>query len=357
MHSYAASDLRFFCEAVLERIGMTKEDSKTVAESLIQANLEGIDSHGISRLPIYIKRFMDERINVTPAIQVKTSGSVLIVDGDNGIGHVVSYHALIKGMEVAKQSGIAAIAIKNSNHFGAASYFCQLACEQNIICMGFTNSPSGIAPWGGKEAFFGTNPIALGFPTGTNTPVIIDLSTSVVARGKIINADQQGNSIPDGWAIDREGQPTNDPKAALGGSVLPMGGPKGSALALAVELLAGVLSGAAFGPHVKNIYSEEETDKANVGHFFILMDITKFIDLETFLSSIQTLLKEMKMVSKVSDVDEIRYPGERRKRDEQMRIKTGIQIAANLEKELAGIGKQLNVEFPKQIVTKSSESL
>ncbi|KMY54513.1 lactate dehydrogenase [Bacillus sp. FJAT-27231] len=355
MYSYAESDLKLFCESVLKSVGITEADASIVAESLVQANLEGVDSHGISRLPIYMKRLMDKRINAAPAIQLERGGSVLTVDGDNGLGHVVSYHALTKGMEIAKQSGIAAIAIKNSNHFGAASYFCQLACEQNMICIGFTNSPSGIAPWGGKEAFFGTNPIALGFPTGNDTPVIIDLSTSVVARGKIMNAVQQKDSIPDGWAIDRFGKPTNDPQAALEGAVLPMGGPKGSALALAVELLAGVLSGAAFGPHVNNIYNEKEADKANVGHFFILMDIKKFTDLETFFQSVQNLLKELKLVAKVPGINEIRYPGERRKKEEQMRKKTGIQLTASLEKELAEIGEQLHVKFPERLITQSVE--
>lgn len=356
MGSYTEVDLRSFCEAVLVKSGMRKGDSKIVAASLIQANLEGIDSHGISRLPIYLKRLTEGRINPVPNIQLKTSDSVLVVDGNNGLGHVVSYHALIKGMEMAKQSGIVAISIKNSNHFGAASYFCQLACEQDLICICFTNSPPGIAPWGGKEAFFGTNPIAFSFPTGNDTPVIIDLSTSVVARGKIIIADQQGDTIPDGWAIDQEGQPTNNPKDALKGSVLPMGGPKGSALALAVELLAGVLSGAAFGPYVKNIYKEEEDDKANVGHFFILMDTRKFIDLETFFPSIQNLLKEMKRVSKVPGIKEIRYPGERRKREEQTRMKTGIQLAAHLEKELIEIGERFKVKFPDRMIIQSTEA-
>lgn len=353
MYSYTETDLKSFCRRVLEKVGMPKENAKIVSESLIKANLEGTDSHGISRLPVYIKRFMDKRINVIPNIQLdQKSDSVLIVDGDNGLGHIVSYYSIVKGIEIAKHSGVAAIAIRNSNHFGTASYFCQLACEQDLVCIGFTNSPSGIAPWGGKSAFFGTNPIAFGFPTGDNTPVIIDLSTSVVARGKIILAAKQGQQIPDGWAIDREGRPTNDPHAALEGSVLPLGGAKGSALALAVELLTGVLSGASFGPHVKNIYNEEETEKANVGHFFILMDIKKFMNLEVFYHSIQGLLKEMKTVPKVPGVNEIRYPGERRKKDELARLEEGVQLSENVVQELIKMGEELNVEFPREQILK-----
>ena len=350
MGTYRDSDLKQFCEQVLQNLGMNNGNSSIVADSLVKANLEGTDSHGISRLSIYAKRFHDQRINVNPAIQLteKTS-SVLLVDGDNGLGHVVSYHAISKGIEMAKQSGIVAIAIKNSNHFGTASYFCQLACEQNLACIGFTNSPPGIAPWGGKNAFFGTNPIAFGFPTGDDQPVIIDLSTSIAARGKIILAAKQGNSIPDGWAIDEHGLPTNDAQAALKGSVLPLGGAKGSALALAVEILTGILSGAAFGPHVKNIYDEGETENANVGHFFILLDIEKFMHLSAFFESLQGLLAEMKEVPKVPGANEIRYPGERRKRDRDQRQLQGIEISPSVEEELRHLGIQYDVVFPAPI--------
>ncbi len=350
MGTYSEADLKRFCEHVLIKVGMSHENASVVADSLVKANLEGVDSHGISRLPIYVKRFNDRRINVNPDIKMtEQTASVLLVDGNNGLGHVVSYQAIVKGIEMAKQSGITAIAIKNSNHFGTASYFCQLACEQNLACIGFTNSPPGIAPWGGKHAFFGTNPIAFGFPTGNDQPVIIDLSTSIAARGKIILAAKQGKSIPDGWAIDEDGLPTNDAEAALRGSVLPLGGAKGSALALAVEILTGILSGAAFGPHVKNLYHGAETEGANVGHFFILLDIEKFMNLSTFFTSLEHLLIEMKEIPKVPGTDEIRYPGERRKRDRERRQVEGIELASSVESELTCIGDDYNVPFPKPL--------
>ena len=350
MNTYRNADLKGFCDDVLVSIGMNRGDSSVVADALLAANLEGVDSHGISRLPIYAKRFIDKRIKLKPNIRIdRKTPSILLVDGDNGLGHVVSYQAIRKGIEVTKDTGISAIAIKNSNHFGTASYFCQLACENNLACIGFTNSPPGIAPWGGKSAFFGTNPIAFGFPTGDDQPVIIDLSTSIVARGKIILAAKQGNTIPDGWAIDEHGLPTNDPEEALKGSVLPLGGAKGAALALAIEILTGVLSGAAFGPHVKNIYDDKETGQANVGHFFILLDITKFMDLSIFLESIESLLDEMREVPKVPGMNEIRYPGERRKREREQRLSEGIQLSSSVEEELIQLGSQFNIRFPAPI--------
>jgi LDH2 family malate/lactate/ureidoglycolate dehydrogenase len=350
MSSYNDSSLKQFCEQVLESMGMNELNRRVLADSLVKANLEGVDSHGLSRLAIYAKRFGDGRMNMNPDVGFeRRSASVLAVDGDNGLGHIVSYRALVEGIEMAKSSGMAAISVKNSNHFGTASYFCQLVCEHNMACIAFTNSPPGVAPWGGKSSFFGTNPIAFGFPTGNDQPVIVDLSTSIVARGKIILAAKQGSEIPDGWAIDENGLPTTDPKEALRGSVLPLGGAKGSALALAVEILTGVISGAAFGPHVKNMYDENEAGGSNIGHFFILMDIEKFLNLESYFTSINELLQEMKEVPAVPGVDEIRYPGERRKRSRDKGIQEGISLSGNVEAELRMLGKLYGVEFPRPI--------
>jgi LDH2 family malate/lactate/ureidoglycolate dehydrogenase len=347
---FAAEDLRLFCEKIFTSIGVNQDDASIASESLIQANLEGVHSHGISRLPVYSKRLTEGRINRNPCIELNSkSDSLLIVNGDNGLGQVIGYHAIKKGIEMAKQSGVVAIAINNSNHFGTASYFCQLACEENLVCIGLTNSPSAIAPWGGKSPFFGTNPIAFGFPTGNDTPVIIDLSTSIVARGKIILAAKQGNDIPEEWALDENGNSTTNPNHALNGSVLPLGGAKGSALALGVEILTGILSGAAFGPHVNNIYNEKVTDNANVGHFFILMDIEKFMNVEIFTTYLDQLLAEMKEIPKVPGVDEIRYPGERRKKESSFSIKNGISISPIVKNELSEIGHQMQVVFPDPI--------
>jgi LDH2 family malate/lactate/ureidoglycolate dehydrogenase len=352
---FAAEDLRLFCENMLLNIGVNLEDASIASESLIQANLEGVHSHGISRLPIYLKRLDEGRINPNPSIELNAkSNSLLIVNGDNGLGQVVGYHAIKKGIEMAKESGVVAIAVNNSNHFGTASFFCQLACKENLACIGLTNSPSAIAPWGGKSPFFGTNPISLGCPTGNDTPVIIDLSTSIVARGKIILAAKQGNEIPYGWALDENGQSTTDPNQALKGSVLPLGGAKGSALALGVEILTGILSGAAFGPHVNNIYNEKVTKNANVGHFFILLDIEKFMNVDLFTTYLNNLLSEMKQIPKVPGVDEIRYPGERRKKESSFNLENGVPLSAIVKNELSEMGQQMQVVFPEPIFSKAN---
>lgn len=346
MNKFTVEELKSFALNVLAKCGVCNEHALIVADALLRANLEGIDSHGISRLVVYSNRLKDGRINPKPNMIFETRGtSVLTVNGDNGLGHVVSTEAIKKGMEMVKESGMAGISINNSNHFGTASYYCQMACENNLAAIAFTNSPPGIPPWGGRKAFFGTNPIAFGFPTNNDNPVIIDLSTSVVARGKIILAEKQGESIPDGWAIDENGKMTNNPSDALKGAVLPLGGAKGFALALAVEILAGILSGAAFGPHVNSIY-EDNSKPANVGHFFILIDIEKFMPIEEFTSSMDQLIQQMKDSPKSPGTEEIRYPGERRKQEFEKRLVEGIILTGNVQEELSNLGKEVGVQFP-----------
>ncbi len=346
MPLYNSDDLREFCKNVLTSIGSENEDAFNAADALIRANLEGVDSHGISRLGIYAKRMRDRRINPEPNIKIEKKGeAVLLVDGDNGLGQIVSARAIQAGISLAKRSGNASIAVRNSNHFGTASYFCQMAAKEGLVAMAFTNSPPGIPPWGGTKAFFGTNPIAFGFPNGTSAPVIIDMSTSVVARGKIILAAKENQSIPKGWAINEKGKETDNPHEALKGAVLPVGGAKGYALALAVEVLTGILSGAAYGPNVHNIYSEKN-EHANVGHFFILLDIEKFMPLDTFNYMMKGFIEEIKATPKKDGVEEILYPGERREREYQKRLKEGIMISEEVEQELREISNLVNVSFP-----------
>ncbi|MCM3761852.1 Ldh family oxidoreductase [Alkalihalobacillus oceani] len=348
MPHYNADHLKVFCQHIFGQLGVDFDNAYKVADALIQADLEGVGSHGISRLTIYAKRMKEERINPNPSVSiVKKADSVLLVDGDNGLGQIVSVRAMEEGIALAKKSGTAAIAVRNSNHFGAASYYCQMASEAGLAALVLTNSPPGIPPWGGTKAFFGTNPIAFGFPTGTEAPVLIDLSTSVVARGKIILAAKQNQAIPKGWAIDECGNETENAKEALNGAVLPVGGAKGYALALAVEVFTGVLSGAAFGPHVHNIYDHSD-QKANVGHFFVLFDIEKFMPLNTFNLLMKQLISEIKETPTKAGVDEILYPGERRHREWQRSSKEGIYLSDELEQELIQLGEELGVAFAKK---------
>ena len=334
-------ELERFCRELFLRLGLPAADAGVVAESLVRAELEGAGSHGLGRLPVYARRIREGRISARPEIRVERSGAVLRVDGGNGLGQVVCYRALEAAVPVARELGIAGVAVRKSNHFGAAAYYCQIACEREMALIATTNSPPGIAPWGGRSACLGTNPIAFGFPARDRPPLIADLSSSVVARGRIMLAAREGRPIPEGWAIDRSGRPTTDPEEALRGAVLPFGGAKGYALALAVEALAGVLSGASTSPEVGNLYRDGDPP-ADVGHLFILVDIGRWMPLREYYSRMERLLGHIKASPKAKGEEEILYPGERRYRTRLRNSREGVWLGnaliGELEELAAGFG-------------------
>lgn len=352
MTIYQSGELKTFVTNVLIKLQVQPVQAAIVADALIKADLEGVPSHGISRLPIYAKRLREGKINADPKLKIERKApAVLMVDGDNGLGQVVSFEAFQEGINVAKKMGIAAVAVCNSNHFGCASYYCQLGFEKNIGSIITTNSPPGIPPWGGKQAFFGTNPIAFGFPVQGAENVIIDMSSSVAARGKIIQAARTGEPIPEGWAIDEKGQPTTDAAAALKGAVLPAGGVKGYGLALAVEILSAVLTGAAYGPYVQSIYSDEE-GPANIGHCFILLDIEAFKPVPHFSQVLKTLLDDVKSSPKADGTDAILYPGERRAAFFRNNLLNGIKLSSETIASLRVLSSEHGVLFPDSIDNK-----
>lgn len=342
MPLFSSSAVARFCQDLLNGAGIPLEDATIVADVLVDTSLEGIDTHGISRLPIYLTRIQNGRINARPRIKVeRTAPALANVDGDNGLGQLVAVKSMEAAIGLAKESGAGAVATKHSNHFGASSYYCKIASSSGMVGMAFTNTPSGIPPWGGKKAYFGTNPISFAFP-GKSQPVVVDMSSSTVARGNIILAAKEGKSIPEGWAIDSEGRPTTDAKAALEGAVLPMAGPKGYAMALAVEILSGILSGSAYGPRVGWIY-DESTEPVNIGHFFLAMDISKFMPLNDFVSRLNNMVEEIKESPKAQGVEEIFIPGERRTNIAVKRSKEGIPVSDQLLAEFNQLARDLNV--------------
>lgn len=345
---YRPKDLMRFAAELFMKLGMPEQDAKVAADSLVRADLEGNESHGLSRLAIYAKRMGEGRIAAQPDIRIERAGSVLNVDGGNGLGQVVSHHALTAAIPLSKETGMMGVFVRGSNHFGTAAYYCQMACRENIALIAMTNSPPGIPPWGGKKAYFGTNPIAFGFPTRNEPPVIVDMSSSVVARGKIILADKVGGSIPLGWAMDEDGVETTDPAAALKGAVMPLGGAKGYALAMAIEIMCGVLSNAAFGPHVNNLYKDQDPP-ANVGHSFILLNIEQWMPLAHYYDRMEQFLQEIKGVPTAKGVDHILYPGERRYHTFQERMQQGIALSGEVRGELLNLAEKFGVMLPDSI--------
>ncbi len=342
MPQYSADKLVKFCKNLIQGAGVPEEDAAVVADVLVDTSLEGLDTHGISRLPIYLSRIQNGRINSQADMKVeRTAPGLATVDGDNGLGQLVGVRSMQVAIELAGETGMGAVAAKHSNHYGASSYYCKMAASSGMLGMAFTNTPAGITPWGGKKAYFGTNPIAFAFP-GRNQPVVIDMSSSTVARGNIITAAKEGRSIPEGWAIDAEGRATTDAQAALEGAVLPMAGPKGYALALAVEIMSGILSGSAYGPRVGWIY-DDSTEPVDIGHFFITLDINKLMPLDMFISRLDHMVNEVKGSPKATGVEEIFIPGERRTNKFLERKRDGIPVSQPVLDELNELALQFSV--------------
>ena len=339
-----ASDLQQWTSSLFQGIGVPPSDAAIVAHVLVDADLAGRGTHGISRLPLYVDRLERELICRKPQLRYDSIGtpSMLRLDGGNGLGPLVAWRATEKAIELARDYGSSIIAVHHSNHCGAMSAYCAEAASQGMIVVAVTNSPPGIPPWGGREAFFGTNPIAFGFPRGGGAPpLVIDMATSVVARGNIIQAARLGQPIPLGWAIDKHGNPTTDAQLALEGAVLPMAGVKGYALALAVEVLAGVLSGAGIGPQVKNPYMDH-SGPSNVGHFFMVFNPGNLLPLGDFVDRMNFMEAAIREVLPAKGARVV-LPGDR---SEDLRVRylsEGIPIDKALVIELNELGLRYGV--------------
>lgn len=342
---YPREQLEAITAQLAEAAGMPEVDARIFANALLDADLHGISTHGMSRLDIYLRRIQLGLIDPRATLRVeRLRGGILVIDAANGVGHVQGVKALDLLIPLAKENGIAAATIRNSQHFGALSYYCCRAADQGCVLLAMTNCEPAMSPTGGVDAFFGTNPVAASFPTGKGFPIKIDLATAAIARGNIIAAAKKNEPIPVGWALDANGESTTDPQQALLGTVLTMAGHKGYALALMVELLSGVLSGAAVGPAVGSMYKNLDRPQ-NVGHFFCLLSIDAFMERGEFIRRVDAMVDQIKAGSKRAGVDEILVPGERsaRRADENRRI--GISIGQETLNEIEDWCGRLKVVF------------
>lgn len=340
---FAPDALRAFCERALTAVRVPAEDARDIALALVDANLDGIDTHGVNRLPVYIACLGRGRMNPAPNIAcTRTAPSVGLVDGGDGLGLLVGLRAMRFAMDLARETGMGFTAVRRSSHCGAASHFCKLAADAGMISMVCTNTFPAVPPWGGRAPYFGTNPIAFGFPGEGGRHVLVDMSSSVTARGSIINAAKAGRPIPEGWALDADGAPTTDPAAALDGAILPMAGPKGYALALAVEILAGVLSGSAFGPHVGWMYDDSMTP-IDLGHAFLALRVEALMPLPQFTARLEGMIAEIKAAPLASGHSAILIPGERKRRAAERRA-AGVPLPDPLLAELDEMAESLGID-------------
>lgn len=256
-------------------LGLEESHADNVSRILVLADLFGLKTHGLSRIESYGERLVSGGINPRPAMKAeKLAPAMARIEGDNGVGPVVGMYALQTAMELARETGIAIVLARGSNHFGPVSPYSYLAAEAGFASVIGSNATTTIAPWGGSDARLGNSPVGFGVPNPGGTHFLLDMAISVAARAKIRNALKRGESIPDTWATDRNGRNTTDPAAALDGFLLPIGGHKGYGLALWVDMFAGLLSGAAYLTHVKS-WVDAPDEPQNLGHFFILIDTAR----------------------------------------------------------------------------------
>ncbi|WP_366653686.1 Ldh family oxidoreductase [Fodinicurvata sp. EGI_FJ10296] len=334
-----------FAAAAFGRYGVPDDQARIVADGLVFADARGIGSHGIVRLPVYASRLEAGVVAADPATSVtKVASGALSVDGGNGLGLAVGTRAADEAVALAGETGIALAAVRNSNHYGAAGFYAERAVAHDTILITASNAPPNMAPWGGKTRFLGTNPLSVGVPAGTEPPVIIDMATSVVARGKIILADHEGRSIPEGWAIDPDGRPTTDARAALEGAVLPFGGAKGSAISFLLDILCGVLSGAAYGHHLRTL--EDLSTQQDVGHVFIAIRPDVFMPMAAFRQRMDDIIGMLRGVPPAPGTDAVLCPGDVERARERESAETGIALSPDVVAQLETLGHQLGLAVP-----------
>ena len=322
--SISVHDLERLMASALQRCGATPATAAATARALAAAEMEGLASHGASRVPQYCGHLKNGRAtgSAVPAI-ARDSKAACLVDAKQGLAFEACALAVREAVRRAREFGVAFVAVTNSNHFGVAAYHLDAIAAAGLVGLAFGNSPAAMPAWGGTRAIFGTNPVAAAFPRRSSPPLMIDLSLSAVARGKIMVAAREGKPIPEGWAIDKDGHPTTDARAALEGSMLPFGGVKGAMLALTVELLVCALSGAAYGFESDSFFAEEGRP-TRIGQAFVAIDPAALAGKEVFFERVDTLVAAM------TAEPGVRLPGERRRENRERAEREGLHVQRDL---------------------------
>jgi LDH2 family malate/lactate/ureidoglycolate dehydrogenase len=338
-------ELTNVAERLFQAGGLSSPDARIIAEDLVAANLRGLDSHGVSRIPMYLERIRRGVVNPKPDINVtRITGAVASVDGDDGMGFLAAHRAMDEAIELAKVSGIGLVGVKRSTHYGMASLYVQQALEAGYIAMAYTNSSPALPVWGGRTAFLGASPFAAAIPGGQEAPYLLDMAMTVIARGKIRLAATHGEEIPLGLALDKDGAPTTDAAKAFEGVCLPFGGAKGAALAMLMDLLAGVLTGANYGGDVKSLYFDH-SEPQNVGHLFIAIKPDLFMPKEEFENRMDDFVTRVKSLPRAQGFDEILIPGEPEEGRTQERLESGIPLTIEVRDSLLAEAERQGIDI------------
>ena len=341
-----ASDLRSFAGQVFQTVGVLQEDAKTAAAAMVEANLCGVDSHGVRMLPGYITLIRNGKINPMGQIQVIRETQVIAhLDGNLALGSVVGFHAMQMAVKKAKTSGLGFSLVRNSTHWGRAAFYSTLAAREGCIGICFVNTESNMPPWGAKEPRIGNNPLSVSAPRASGEPVVLDMAMSQAAWYKIVMYNRESRKVPIGWGLDNEGRPTDNPAAILKSKrMVPMGQHKGSGLSLMIDIMTGILSG---GKYCGELSEEGKGQPWATGYSqaFIAIDIVSFIPLEEFQRRVDQLVTYVKGAQTAEGFSEITVPGERAWQEKAMRERDGIPLDEITLGELHTLANQLGVPF------------
>src|SRR5580700_5916276 len=326
-------------------VGLPAADAEKCAELMTEADLTGADGHGIFRLPQYIRRLKAGGFNKHPDITVtRTAPATALVDGDNGMGHLVMSRAADEAIVMAKENGVSWVGVRRSNHAGPAGLYAEMPARHGMVGLyAAVANANHMGTWGGTDLLLGTNPLAIGVPSGAG-PLILDIATSIVAYGTVKKYALRGLTMPEGWFVNPDtGASITDPDRSGEGMLLPMGEYKGSGLALMIGLVAGVLNGAAFGRDVVDFNADDDSE-TNTGHFIIVADIARFIPLDAFKAEVDRHVNDFRQSKRLPGVDEIRLPGDRRAQCRKERLRDGVPIAPALLAQLDKLAAELKIK-------------
>jgi L-2-hydroxycarboxylate dehydrogenase (NAD+) len=333
-----------FLTTALERLGLPAADAATVAQLMTEAEVQGSDGHGVIRLVPYARRIRAGGINLRPDIRVvKEKAAMALIDGDNGMGHLVMKKATELAIAKARQCGVAWVGSRLSNHAGPASLYARMALPHDMVGMYFAvGNANHLPPWGGLDMLLSTNPIAVAVPAGEEPAVVLDMATTVAAYGKVKAKAQRGEQMPVGWMIDRQGQPLTDPKRADEGFLMPIGGYKGYGLAMVVGLLAGTLNGAAMGTEVID-FNKDQATITNTGQAILVIDPDAFGEVDAFKARVDKLVRELRASERMPGVDRIWMPGEQSHAKRLANEREGLALPAALRTQLDDFAHEIGI--------------
>lgn len=339
----AAHELKALIQAIFRGRGLSERDCGIMADSMVHAHLRGIDSHGVMRIPHYIRRVDIGSINSRPATKVQRTGpATATVDGDHGFAQVSNWDAMGLAIDIARESGVGFVGVNRSNHCGVLSFFAHRAIDAGFIGIVFSQADKGVVPFGGRLPFCGSNPLCFGIPSVSGPPVILDMATSTVAGGHIFKARMENKPIPPTWALDTDGNPTTDPHRAAYWT--PAAGAKGYGMGVIMDILTGILSGGAYGPHIPIMYGDLDKNR-NLCHLIGALDFRRFQGSDRFLDQVAAMVKDLHEIPPAEGFDRVLAPGEPEYLCSLRRAREGIPLEEKLWNELLALSPTL--EFRK----------